>query len=101
LFWPAAGQRNVVDAEGALQLRKAVKLVEHNIGHGVTLDLDHHAHPLPRRLVTDIRDALNLFVAHHFGNALDHQRLVHLIGDFRDDQRFAVFAQLFRMHPPA
>ena len=57
--------------------------------------------PCREDFVADIRDAFDLLVAHHFGDALDHQRLVHLIGNFRDDQRFAVLAEFFRMHPPA
>ena len=100
LLWPPAGQRNIVHAEGALQLREAVELVENDIGHGIALDFDHHAHALARGLITNIRNAFDLLVPHHFRNALDHQRLVHLIGNFSDDQRFTVLADFFRMHPP-
>ena len=40
----AAVERQHVDAEADLQRRVSVELVEDHLGHGVALDLDHHAH---------------------------------------------------------
>ena len=37
----AAVQRQRVDAEAGLQRREAVELVQHDVGHGVALQLDH------------------------------------------------------------
>ena len=33
-------------------------------------------------------------LAHQLGDALDHARLVHLVGDLGDDDRLAVLADL-------
>ena len=41
------------------------------------------------------RDAFDALVAHQLGDAFDHARLVHLIGNLGDDDRFAVLADLF------
>ncbi len=91
---PAADERHVVDAERGLQRREAVELVEHHVGHGVALDLDHHAHALAVGFIADVGDALDALFAHQIGDALDHGRLVHLIGDLGDDDGFAVLAHL-------
>ena len=42
---PAAVERQHVDAEGRLQRREAVELVQHHVALGVALQLDHHAMP--------------------------------------------------------
>src|SRR6185312_15996223 len=71
---------------------EAVKLVEHNVALGVALELDHHAISIAVGLVAQVGDAVDLLVAHQFGDALDHGRLVHLVGNFSDDDRFAFLA---------
>ena len=96
LLRPAADQRHHVGAERALQRREAVKLVQHHVGHGVALQLDHHAHALAIELVANIGDAFDLLLAHQLGDLLHHRRLVHLIGDFGDDQRLALLAHRSR-----
>ena len=97
----AADQRHHVAAERALQRGEAVQLVQHDIGHGVALKLDHHAHALAIGFVADVGDALDLLVAHIFGDLLDHRRLVHLIGNLGDDERLALLADGLVVHPPA
>ena len=92
LLGPAADQRHHVGAERALQRREAVKLVQHHVGHGVALQLDHDAHALAVGLVADVGDAFDLLLAHQLGDLLDHRRLVHLIRDLGDDQRLALLA---------
>ena len=91
-FRPAAGEADVVDAEGRLQRREAVELVQDDIGHGVALDLDDHAHAVAIALVADVGNAFEFLLAHQIGHALDHLGLVHLIGNLGDDQRLAVLA---------
>ena len=88
----AADQRHHVAAEGGLQRREAVELVQHHIGHGVALQLDDDAHALAVGLVANIGDAFDPLLAHQLGDLLDHRRLVHLIGDLGDDQRLALLA---------
>ena len=88
----AAVERHHVGAERGLQRREAVELVEHDVALGVALELDHHAVAVAVALVAQIGDAVDLLVAHQFGDALDHRRLVHLIGNFGDDDRLALLA---------
>ena len=97
-FRLAAVQRHDVGAEGGLQRREAVELVEDDLGVGVALQLDHDAVALPVALVADVGDALDALVAHQFGHLLDHRRLVHLIGNLGDDDGLAVAAALLHMH---
>ena len=97
-FRLAAVQRDDIGPEGRLQRRVAVELVEDDFGVGVLLQLDHDAVALPVALVADVGDAFDALVAHQFGHLLDHRRLVHLIRDLGDDDRFAVVADVLDMH---
>ena len=90
LLGPAAAQRHHVDAEAGLQRRELEQLVEHDVGIGVALDLDHHPHAVAVALVAQVGDALDLLLAHHLGDPLDHPRLVDLVGHLGDDDRGAV-----------
>ena len=88
----AAVERHHVGAERGLQRREAVELVEHHVDHGLALQLDHHAVAVAVGFVAQLRDAFDLLLAHQFGHALDHGGLVHLVRNFRDDDRFALLA---------
>ena len=94
---PAVVQRQHVDAEARLQFGEAIELVQHHLGRGVALQLDHHAHAVAVAFVADVGDAFDALVAHQFGDALLHARLVHLIGNFGDDDGFAVLADFLDM----
>ncbi len=72
LLGPTAIERQHVDAEGRLQLRVAIELVEHHLRRGVAAQLDHHAHAVPVALVAHIGDAFDALVADQLGDALDH-----------------------------
>ena len=89
----AAVERHGVDAETRLQRRETIKLVHHHVALGIALQFDHHAIAVAIGLVAQIGNAVDLLVAHQFSDALDHRRLVHLIGNFGNDDRFAVLAQ--------
>ena len=91
---PAAVQRHHVGAEGRLQRREAVELVQHHVGHRVALQLDDDAHAVAVGFVAQVGDALDLLLAHELGDLLDQRRLVHLIGDLGDDDRLALLAHL-------
>ena len=97
----AAVQRHEVRAEGRLQRREAVELVQDDVGHRLALQFDDDAHAVPVALVADVGDPLHALVAHHLGDLLDHRRLVHLIGNLGDDQRLALLAHRLGGHPPA
>ena len=56
---PAADQRHQVDAEADLQRRVAEQLVEHDVGIGLALELDHHARAVAVALVAQLGDALD------------------------------------------
>ena len=90
----AAVQRHHVGAEARLQRRVAVELVQHHVRHCVALDLDDDAHAVAIGFVAQVGDALDLLVAHQFGDLLDQRRLVHLIGNLGDDDRLAILAHL-------
>ncbi len=88
----AAFQRHHVGAERGLQRRVAVDLVQHDFGDGLALQLDHHAIAFAARFIAQIGDALDLLLAHQFGDALDHGRLVHLKRNLGDDDGLAFLA---------
>ncbi len=94
LLGPAAVQRQHVAAEAGLQRREAEELVQHHVGGGVAAELDDDADAEAVALVLDVGDALDAAVAGELGDALDHRRLVHLIGDLGDDDGGAAAADL-------
>ena len=94
---PAALERDHVGAERGLQRGEAVELVEHHVGHRVAPHFDHHAVAVAVGFVAQRRNPLELLVAHQFADALDQMRLVHLIGNFGNDDRLALAAQAFEL----
>src|SRR5262249_24722917 len=89
----AAVERDDVGAESRLQRRVPVELVEHDIRHGIALELDHEPIALAVRLVAQRGDTVDLFIAPYLPDPFDHRRLVHLIGNLADDDRLALAAQ--------
>ncbi len=89
-------QRHHVGAERRLQGGEAIKLVEHNVRHRVAAQFDDNAIAIAIGLVAQRGNAFELLLAHQFADALDHMRLVHLIGDFGDDDGFPIAAQRFK-----
>ncbi len=94
LFGPPAVERQHVAAERGLHRGEAEELVEHHVRRGVALELDDDAHAGAVALVLDMGDALDALLAGEFGDALDHRRLVHLVGDLADDDGHAAAARL-------
>ena len=90
---PVQGQH--VDAERGLKLREAEELVQDHVRRGVALELNHHPHALTIALVTKVCDAFHPLVPDKFGDPLDQNRLVHLVGNGGDDDGFAFLADLF------
>ena len=88
----AAVECHHVDAEGRLQRGETIKLVQHDVRHGVALDLDHDAIAFAVRLVAVLGDAVDLLLADQFADPLQHRGLVHLIRDLADDDRLAILA---------
>ena len=88
-----AVQRDHVRAEARLHRGEAPELIEHHVCDRFALELDDDAHAVAIELVAQVRDSLQFLLANEFGDLLDQRRLVDLIRDFRDDQRFAILAQ--------
>ncbi len=88
-------QRDHVVAEGVLERRVLVELVEHHLGNGVPLQLDHEPGPDPvGRLVSHVGDSGELL---RLDLVLDlgHDPLEgHLIGKLGDDDGGAPLANL-------
>ena len=99
LQWPALVQRQHVDAETLLQAGEPIKLVQRHLRRSVALQFDHHTHAMAVALVADVRNALDALVAHQFGDAFHQHRLVHLIGNFGDDDGQAVLADFLHRRP--
>ena len=57
----------------------------------VPLESNDDSHAFTRRLVADIRNTFDFFIANKIGHRFDELRFVHLVRKFRDDNFFAVF----------
>ena len=77
-------------AEIFLKLRVLVEVVQDDFRLLASLDFDDHAHPVAVALVADVADALDFFILYEFRDALDDLGLVHLEGDFGDDNLLLV-----------
>ena len=73
-----------------LQLRVLVQVVEDDLSNLAALQVDDDAEPVAIRFVANVRDALDGFLAHELGDALDQPCLVDLIGNLVDDDRRAI-----------
>ncbi len=85
----AVEQRDHVDAEHRFHRRQLEELVEHELAVLAALELDDDAQPVLVRLVAQLRDALDLLVAHEVGDALEQARLVDLVRQLGHDDRLA------------
>ena len=86
----AVHQRHHIDAEAVLQLGEFVELVQYHFGVFVAFQLDHHAHTGFVRFVAQFADAFQYFIAHQLADFFHQLGFVYLIGDFIDDNRFAL-----------
>ena len=95
----AIHQRHHVHAEGVLQLRHLVQVVQDDVGNLATLELDHHTHPGLIRLVTDFRNAFDLLLVDQLGNLFEQRALVDLIRQLVNDDRLTVarFIEVFEV----
>ena len=67
----AIHQRQHLHAEGGLQSRVFVKLVQHLLGLCTALELDHDAHAALVRFIAQVGDLIDLVLAHQLRDALD------------------------------
>ena len=81
----AVHQRQIIDAKGGLQEGVFEELVQLLAGHCAPFQLDDNAHPLAVAFIPQARDAVQASLSHQSSNALDKGGLVHLVGDFSDN----------------
>ena len=100
-FRTAAVDRQHVGAERRLQVGILVEVIQNDIGDRITLQLDDDANAFAVRFIPEIGDAFDLLVAHEIGDLFDQRALVHLIGNFGDDEGFAILADVLDGHAGA
>ena len=88
-------------AEGHLQRGVHEELVEHDLGVGVLLELDHDAHAVAVGLVAQVADARDPPLAHQVGDLLEQARLADLERDLGRHQAHAPGAALLDLDPRA
>ncbi|EKE17239.1 MAG: hypothetical protein ACD_10C00550G0001 [uncultured bacterium] len=88
----AVDQRHHVHAEGVLQLRLLVQIIENDFGHLATLQLDDHAHAGLVRLVANIGNTFDLLFVNQLGDLLDQGLLVNLVGNLVNDDGLTIVA---------
>ena len=96
---PAAIHRQHIDREAGLQAGMAIKLVQHHIASGITLDFNDDPHTFAIGLIADVGNALNHLVTNHFTDPLKQLRLVHLIGDFVNDDLLTITCTKLNFSP--
>ena len=101
LPWTAFMQRHEIHGEGGLQLRHAVKLVQHHFRGRIALQFNDNAHPRTVAFVAQIGNAFHRLGAHQFGDFLKQRRLIDLIGDFRNRNQLAITAHFLNLGPRA
>ena len=84
-LWAAVGNGEQIDAEGFLQRRVLIELVEDDVGYGIALELDDDAHSVAVRLIAEIGDSFNFLFLHQTGNLLDDAIFVDHERDFTDN----------------
>ena len=99
-------KRQHIDGKGGLELGLGEQAVQHYLGIGIALELDHDTHTVAVGLVPDVGDTLQPLVLYLVGDGLDEHPLVHLIGQLRDDDAGAAAAELLELvagahHQPA
>ena len=70
------------------------ELVEHDLRLAAALQFNHDAHSIAIGFITNVADIFDGLVVDQFGDALDQVPLVHLIGNFRNDDGLAVLCEI-------
>ena len=81
----AVDQGHRVHAEAGLQRGVLVEVVEHDVGGGVALQVDHQLGVLARGQVLDVADAVELAGVDQLLDLGGHRRHAHLVGQLGDD----------------
>ena len=96
----AVHERQHIDAEIRLHRRMLVQIVQHDIRVDIAAKLDDDAHAVAVGFVAQIGNAVDLLLAHEFGDFLDQPRLVDLIRQFVTMMRaLPSFSSISRLGP--
>src|SRR5580704_12998069 len=71
------------------------QLVKHDLGFAAALEFNDDAHAVAIAFIADIAYVVDDLVVNELSHALDQAGLVHLIGNFGDDDCLAVFVEGF------
>ena len=96
---PAFMQGHEIHREGGLQLRHAVKLVQHHFRGRIALQFNDDAHPRTVAFVAQIGNAFNCLGTHQFGDFLKQRGLIDLVGNFSNRNQLAITAQFLNVCP--
>ena len=88
----AVDQGHHIHAEGVLQLRTLVQVVEDHFRHFAALQLDHDPHPTLVGFVAQVGNAFDLLFVDQLGDPLQQRTFVHLVGQLVDDDGLALTA---------
>ena len=95
-------QEGEVDhAEGRLHLGVVVQLVQHDVFHGVALQLQDDPHPFPVAFVAEVRNAVDPFRLDEQRDRFDEGGFADHVRDFRDHDSHSVVARLLVVGPRA
>ena len=89
----AVDDRQHDDAEADLQLRVLIEVVEDDLRLLAALQLEHDAQAVAVALVANVADAFDALLVDQRRHLLDQFRLVDLVRNLGDDDRFAVACQ--------
>ena len=96
-FGSAVDQRQHNHPKGVLQLGKTIQLIEHHLGIGGCLQLNHNAHPFLAGIVCDVVDAFDPLILHQIHHGFDQVLLVDHIGDFGNHNAETVAVTFFNL----
>ncbi len=82
-------KRDVVDGEAGLERSVLEEGVEHDVGVGVLLQVEHYTDALAAGEVPDVGDTFDALLLDHLADALDHLALVDHVRDLGHDDAVA------------
>src|SRR5690554_539648 len=82
-------QCNIVYPKGGLHGRVFVEVIQHDIGNGISLQINDNAHTVTIRLIVHVRYAFNLLIVDQVGYFNDELGLIHQIRNLRNNYFFS------------
>ncbi len=82
-------------AEAFLHLGVLIELIEHELRFAIAFQFDDDAHSVAIAFVADVGNRVHDLVVHQLRDALHQTSLVDLVGNFGDDDGFAILVESF------